>query len=113
MFMVRARMAVWLLEEPWRVMKPRSLDLSSCTVSLGVRSSATRMAGLSDIMSASSTPISTLTTRREMSFTSAARARMYSSSMAAKAAEKFSPVVETAYSAVAPWVSRMPLTASR
>ena len=111
--MVRAKMAVWLLEEPWRVMKPRSFVLSSCTVSLGVRSSATRMAGWSAIMSASPTPRRTLTTRREMSFTSAARARMYSSSMAAKAAAKFSPVADAAYSAVAPWVSRMPRTASR
>ena len=45
--MVRARMAVWLLAEPPRVIKPSSLLLSICTVSLGVRSSAIRMAGSS------------------------------------------------------------------
>ena len=64
-------------------------------------------------MAASSAPVRMFTTRREMSFTSVARARIYSSSMAAKAAEKFSPVASVAYSAEAPWVSMMPWMASR
>ncbi len=43
--MVRTKIAVWLLLEPWQVMKPSSLRLSNCAVSLGNRSSAARMAG--------------------------------------------------------------------
>ena len=72
--MVRARMAVWLLAEPPRVMKPSSLLRSSCTVSLGVRSSVARMAGSSPRTVPVSAPARMFTTRREMSFTSAARA---------------------------------------
>ena len=39
-FIVRARIAVCELEDPYIVAKPRTLLLSSCTVSLGARSSA-------------------------------------------------------------------------
>ena len=73
--MMRARMAVWLLEEPWRVTKARILSLGSCTVSLGVRSSATRMPGSS--MEKPVLPPHRMFTRRvAMSFTSTERACM-------------------------------------
>ena len=62
----------WPLLEPWRVMKPSNLLLSSWTVSLGVRSSATRIAGRSSCLAASPWPVRILTTRREMSLTSVA-----------------------------------------
>ena len=111
--MVRARMAVWLLLEPWRVMMPSSFDLSSRTISLGVRSSVARMAGRLSCMEASERLVRMFTIRRETSRTSADRARMYSSSTAAKAAANSLPAAETAYSAVPPCSSIMRLTASR
>ena len=43
--MERARMAVWLLSEPSRVIMPSKSDLLRRTVSDGVRSFATRMQG--------------------------------------------------------------------
>ena len=73
--MVRARMAVWLLVEPPRVTNPRSFRLSSCTVSLGDRSSAIRMKGSSQ-SGFSSAPARTAWSRWATSRTSAARACM-------------------------------------
>ena len=74
--MVRARMAVWLDPEPPAVMKPRILDLSSWTVSEGARSSAARMTGTSEAMPPATAPDRMSSSRRETSFTSAARACM-------------------------------------
>ena len=74
--MVRARMEVWLITEPCRVTKPRSLDLSICTVSPGVRLSAARMAGRSPRNWSCPVPLRTLTTRWDTSRTSEARACM-------------------------------------
>ena len=42
---ILARIAVWELVEPCTVTKARIFDLSICTVSLGLKSSATMMEG--------------------------------------------------------------------
>ncbi len=100
MFIILARIAVWELVEPCTVTKARIFDLSICTVSLGLKSSATMMEGSMDARSTSSCPIRFLTRRLEISFTSAALAFMYSSSILANISEKLSPVTATAYSAL-------------
>ena len=73
---VRARIAVSEFAEPPAVIKPRISDLSSCTVSLGARSSAATMHGTSDTMPLSPSPVRMPTTRVEISRISAARACM-------------------------------------
>ena len=89
-FMVRARMAVWEFSEPRRVRNARIFSLSSWTVSLGVRSSATRITGSRVSRDSSFPPLRQRISRLEISTTSgsfldstrsAARACMYSSVM--------------------------------
>ena len=84
--MLRARMAVWLLELPSRVIKPSSRLLSMRTVSEGARSSATRMLGSVPCREALSTPCRMSSMACAMSSTSALRACRYGSSMAANTA---------------------------
>ena len=74
MFMLRARMAVWLLALPSRVTKPSSRLLSSRTVSEGARSSATRMEGSVPCMLSTSVPCRMSSMAWAMSMTSALRA---------------------------------------
>ena len=105
MFIIRARIAVWEFVEPWTVTNARILRLSICTVSLGVRSSATMMDGSICAQSSSSSPLRFRIRRFEISFTSAERACMYSSSIFAKISAKLSPVTATAYSALSSSVS--------
>ena len=107
--MVRARMAVWEFSEPRRVRNARIFSLSSWTVSLGVRSSATRITG-SRVSRDSSLPPRQRISRLEISTTSAARACMYSSVMVENIWEKESEVRSTAYSAFTRWVWIMWLT---
>ena len=99
--MVRARMAVWLLAEPLRVTKARILSLGSCTVSDGVRSSASSTPGTSMVMEEEK-PQRISTTRRDTSRTSVERAFMYSSSMEANTSANSSPVSWTAWAALSP-----------
>ena len=87
--MVLARIAVWEFAEPYLVTNPNSLDLSICTVSLGAKSSATRMTGSSISAISCPFPLSTLTILSEISFTSAALAFIYSSSIAANIAAQY------------------------
>lgn len=82
-FIIRARIAVWEFVEPCTVTKARILLLSICTVSLGVRSSATMIDGSMVLQSICSSPDRLRTSRLEISLTSAERACIYSSSMLA------------------------------
>ena len=100
MFIVRARIAVWEFVEPALVTNARTISLSSCTVSDGARSSATRMIGSVKLLASAPPPIRSATRREEISLTSAARPLIYSSSMDANISAKLSPVVATAYSAL-------------
>ena len=97
MFIIRARIAVWEFVEPWTVTNARILRLS--------RSSATMMDGSICAQSSSSSPLRFRIRRFEISFTSAERACMYSSSIFAKISAKLSPVTATAYSALSSSVS--------
>ena len=99
-FIVRAKIAVWEFVEPPCVTKDSTISLSSCTVSLGAKSSEAKMTGVSVTSPPSWLPDRIDTTRSEMSFTSAARSRIYSSSIDANIWEKLSPVVPTANSAL-------------
>ena len=100
--MVRAKIAVWELEEPSVVTKASRLSLSICTVSLGARSSAMIITG-SMISCLSVCPIRMRIRRSEISLTSAARPCIYSSSIEANNREKLSPVLATANSAFTCW----------
>ena len=111
-FMVLARIAVWELALPSSVTNPSSLDLFICTVSLGARSLAARITGSSPGSFPSRRPWRMPTTRSAMSFTSAERACMYSSSILANIREKLSPVAATAYSALIFWDLMMFFTES-
>ena len=71
-FIVRARIAVCELEDPYIVAKPRTLLLSSCTVSLGARSSAAIIHGSVISFIPPDTPHKISNTRSDTSFTSAA-----------------------------------------
>ena len=84
MFMLRARIAVWEFGDPCSVINPSSMSFSSWTVSLGARSSAIRITGFVRKPDSTASPERIFSSRSVMSFTSAARARKYSSSMSAK-----------------------------
>ena len=84
MFMLRARIAVWEFGEPCSVINPSSMSFSNCTVSLGARSSAIRITGWVRKPDSTASPESIFTRRFVISFTSAARARKYSSDISAK-----------------------------
>ena len=76
MFIIRARIAVWELVEPWTVTNARILSLSIWTVSLGLKSSATITDGSIELKSVSSCPLKLRTRRSEISLISAERAFM-------------------------------------
>lgn len=99
---LRARMAVWLLEEPPRVTMPRSSFLSSRTVWLGVRSSAAAIKGSACAASAGRSPARAASSSWAMSSTSALRSRMYSSSMAANWAASSRAEARTAQAQLSP-----------
>ena len=82
------------------VTNPRILDLSSCRVSEGVRSSAARITGSSESMPPSTTPNRLFRIRLATSLMFAARACIYASSIAANMAANWMPACSTAYSAL-------------
>ena len=95
---VLASMAVCEFIEPCTVTNASTLSLSICTVSDGARSSAIIMhACFADILSLPP-PESIVSTLSDISFTSAALAFMYSSSIDANICAKLSSVTATAYS---------------
>ena len=75
-FIIRARIAVWELVDPCTVTNASIFSLSICTVSLGVKSSATIIDGSVFSQSGCSSPLKLLTRRLDISFTSAERALM-------------------------------------
>ena len=103
MFIVLAKIAVCEFAEPYIVIKERTFSLSSCTVSLGTRSSAAMITGSFISMDALFWSLKTWIRRSDTSFTSAARPCIYASSIAANIAAKLSAVVATAYSAFTSW----------
>ena len=106
-FMFLASMAVWEFDEPCAVTNARTLSLSSATVSLGARSSAQTIMLSQDSAELSAVPVRLAIMRLEISRTSAERACMYASSIAANISAKLSEVTATAYSALTCWVSMM------
>ena len=112
-FIVLARIAVWELDEPYIVANPSTFSLSSCTVSLGARSSAATIQGSVISRVPLLTPQRISSTRSETSFTSAARPCIYASSIDANICAKLSAVVETAYSAFTLCVRIIPSIDSR
>ncbi len=99
MFIILARIAVWELVDPFLVTNAKTFVLSSCKVSLGAKSSATKIYGSSVRNELSAFPCNILIRRLEISFTSAARSFIYSSSIDENNSAKLSPVDATAYSA--------------
>ena len=98
-FMFLASIAVWEFEEPPAVTNASTLSLSRETVSLGARSSAiTIIFSVPPSLVLSSSPMQAISLF-EMSFTSAALACIYASSIDLNIFENSSLVTDTAYSA--------------
>ena len=75
-FIMRARIAVWELAEPFWVTMARILSFSNCTVSLGARSSARIITGSGIASALTCVPLKIAIRRPEISLISAARPRI-------------------------------------